>query len=55
MDIENKEIIEANRRAYDSIDKREEILEKKEKVAGKVLDRIQHFKKVIKKNVRAKL
>ena len=47
--------MEANRRAYDEIDKREEALEKKEAVAGKVIDRIKHFKKVIKTNVRAKL
>lgn len=55
MEDEDKEIIEANRRAYDNIDKREESIEKKEQVAGKVIDRIKHFKKVIKTNVRAKL
>jgi len=41
-------MIEANCRAYDALDKKEERTEKKNEVAGQVIDRIKHFKKHIK-------
>ena len=34
LDPEEREVIEANCRAYDEIDKREELYEKKEELAG---------------------
>ena len=37
------------------MDKVEERNEKKDKIAGKVMDRIKHLKKTVKKNVRAKM
>ena len=40
-ELTENEMIEYNRRAYDSIDQREERIEKKEKISGKVLDRIK--------------
>ena len=54
IDPEEKEIIEANCRAYDEMDKKEARIEKKEEIAGKVIDRIKHFKKHIKEKVRSK-
>ena len=54
IDPEEKEIIEANCRAYDAIDKKEARIQKKEEIAGKVIDRIKHFKKQIKSKVRSK-
>ena len=48
IDPEEKEIIEANCRAYDDMDKKEARIQKKEEIAGKVIDRIKHFKKHIK-------
>ena len=45
IDPTEKEIIEANCRAYDAMDRKEERIEKKEEMAGKVIDRIKHIKK----------
>lgn len=50
--MSEQEMREANMRHYDSIDKREEINEKREAIAGKVIDRIKHFKKMVKHNIR---
>ena len=54
-DLCEDEIIKANCRAYDNIDKREARAERKEQIASKVVDRIKSIKKMIKTNVRAKL
>ena len=45
MEPSEKEIIEANCRAYDAMDKKEARIAKKEIVAGKVIERVKHFKK----------
>ena len=46
------ELIQANCRAYDQLDKNEERNDKKEQLAGKVIDRIKHLKKAVKQRVR---
>lgn len=51
-DPAEKDLIEANCRAYDMLDKREARNDKKDELAGKVIDRIKSVKKMIKKRVR---
>ena len=54
-DMTDDEIIEANRRAYDRMDKNEERNERKNEVAGKVLGKIKNIKKMVKDRVRSQV
>lgn len=52
---EESEIIEANCMAYDTLDQREDNLEKNSEMAGQVMDRIKSIKKLVKDQVRTKV
>ena len=45
---EEQRVREANIRAYDNLDKREARNDRKEKIAGKVIDKIKNIKKMLK-------
>ena len=47
-EVTDEDIIEANRRAYDKLDKREARNDRKDEIAGKVLGRIKTIKKLVK-------
>lgn len=47
-ELTDEDIIEANRRAYDKLDKREARNDRKDEIAGKVLGRIKTIKKLVK-------
>ena len=45
---DEEDVIEANRRAYDKLDKREARNDRKDEIAGKVIGRIKTIKKLVK-------
>lgn len=47
-EVTDEDIIEANRRAYDKLDKREARNDRKDEIAGKVIGRIKTIKKLVK-------
>ena len=47
-EVTDEDIIEANRRAYDNLDKREARNDRKDEIAGKVIGRIKTIKKLVK-------
>ena len=49
---DDQDLIDAQCRAYDNMDKQMEKDEKKEELAGVVLDRIKKVKKIVKNRVR---
>jgi len=47
-EVTDEDVIEANRRAYDKLDKREARNDRKDEIAGKVIGRIKTIKKLVK-------
>ena len=51
----DKDIIDANCKAYDNLDKREARNDRKDAIAGQVLGRIKNIKKLVKQKVRGQI
>jgi hypothetical protein len=47
-ELTDKDLIAANCKAYDNLDKREARNDRKDEIAGKVLGRIKNIKKLVK-------